>query len=72
MSQIVDNLSDIVFSRNHVTPTFIRVVSPRETTMIVGGTAGESTVMNEYIRLSALPQELRERVIAAIKAQIGW
>lgn len=71
MSQQIDSLVQPVFCNNPTVPLVVRTVTPRaDGTMLVGGSAQGGQVVSEYILLSALPQDLRERVITAIKAQM--
>ncbi len=70
MSQVVDNTVDMIQTTNTTIPLVIRVVQPRKAGEMQGGAAGNSNVVNEYVLLSAMPQELKDRVIMAIKAQM--
>jgi hypothetical protein len=71
MSQQIDTLVQPVFCNNPTVPLVVRTVTPRaDGTMLVGGAAQGGQVVSEYILLSALPQDLRERVVTAIKAQM--
>lgn len=70
MSQVVDNTVDMIQTTSTVVPLVVRVVQPRKAGEIMGGAAANSNVVSEYVLLSALPAELRERVVTAIKAQM--
>lgn len=71
MSQIVDTLSGFIHSSSSAVPLVIRTVTPRaDGTMLVGGAPAGGQVVSEFVLLSALPAELRERVVTAIKAQM--
>lgn len=71
MSQQIDTLVQPVFCNNPTVPLVVRTVTPRaDGTMLVGGAAQGGQVVSEFILLSALPQDLRERVVTAIKAQM--
>lgn len=70
MSQNVATLTQTIHSNDNGPPLVIRTVTPRvgANVQMEGGSPSQGTVMSEYILLSALPQELRERVVTAIKA----
>ena len=71
MTQQVQTLVQPIVAADATIPLFIRTVTPRSNgTMLVGGAAVGGEVTKEYILLDALPQDLRERVITAIKAQL--
>lgn len=70
MSQVVDSTVDMIQTTSTTIPLVVRVVQPRKAGEMQGGAAGNNNVVSEYVLLSALPQELKERVITAIKAQM--
>lgn len=70
MSQVVDNTVDMIQTTSTTVPLVVRVVQPRKPGEMQGGAAANSNVVSEYVLLSSLPQELKERVITAIKAQM--
>jgi hypothetical protein len=71
MSQVVDTTTQMIQTTDTTVPMVLRVVQPRKPGEMMGGAAASSNVVSEYVLLSALPQELKERVITAIKAQMG-
>ena len=71
MSQQVDTLQGFIHSTNATVPLVIRTVTPRaDGSNFVGGAPAGGNVVSEYILLSALPADLKERVVTAIKAQM--
>jgi hypothetical protein len=71
MSQQVESLSQFIHCAQPSVPLVVRAVTPRaDGSMIVGGSPGGGQVVSEYVLLSALPAELKERVVTAIKAQM--
>lgn len=71
MSQVVDNTVDMIQTTNTTVPLVIRVVQPRKPGESSAGPAANNNIVSEYVLLSAIPQELKERVVIAIKAQMG-
>jgi len=70
MSQVVDNTVDMIQTTSTTIPMVIRVVQPRKPGEISAGPSANSNVVSEYVLLSAIPQDLKDRVIMAIKAQM--
>lgn len=70
MSQKVQTLTQPVFSDDNGPPLVIRVVTPRAgaNLQMEGGSPSQGGQVSEYVLLSVLPPELRERVVTAIKA----
>lgn len=69
MSQNVDTLAQPIYSNSAGAPLVIRTVTPRAgVVQMEGGVLTQGGQISEYVLLSALPQELRERVVTAIKA----
>lgn len=71
MGQLVDSLTDFIHSVDFRVPLVLRTLTPGPpNSMHVGGTVSSAPAVSEYILLSALPPELKERVVTAIKAQM--
>lgn len=72
MSQQVDTLVQPIVSTNPVVPLVVRCVTSRAgNTMLTSGAPEGGQVINEYVLLSALPQDLKERVITAVRMLAG-
>ena len=70
MSQEVSTLNQPIFSNDNGPPLVIRTVTPRSgaNVQVEGGSSSAGKVVSEYVLLSVLPPELKERVVTAIKA----
>lgn len=69
--QKVDLYSPIVHDRVEKPPLTIRVGVYSTNAMVEGGTPGSSLQPEVYVLLSALPQDLQQRVKTAVQAIIS-
>ncbi len=69
MNQIVSTLKQPILSNEFGPPLVIRTVTPKANPnfQTEHGAMESQNLVSEYILLNALPAELRERVITAIK-----
>lgn len=63
----------MIYSDTVQVPLVVRTSTPRadSTMQVAGGTPSQGFNVSEYVLLTALPKELRDRVVLAIKAQLG-
>lgn len=69
MSERVD-LTQPIISASGEKPAFVRVVFPAPRVEIAGGGPLGGASTEEYVRLSLLPQELRDRVVLVIRESL--
>lgn len=62
--------SQLVHSVSGDKPAFIKVVFPSPTMEVAGGGPLGGQTTEDYIRLSMLPKELRDRVVLYIKESL--
>lgn len=68
--QTVRSLAHPVVAIESVKPLFIRTYIPAPAFLQEGGTSAASLKLEEYVLLSALPADLKDRVVTFIKAAI--
>lgn len=66
--QTVVTLTLPITSADSTRPLFIRTLSPRPNQLHTGGYSSGGMVQEEYVQLSVLPDDLKNRVITAIQA----
>lgn len=67
-TQRVDLYQPIEAARAGAQPLVLRVAVRHGTDMVVGGVPSGSVKVENYVLLSALPEELRTRVVLAVQA----
>lgn len=65
------NLYQPVYSQHPHSPLVVRVVVGSNNQMIVGGVPAGPPKIENYVQLSSLPEELRQRVELAVQALIS-
>lgn len=72
MNPKITTLEQPIYASSVVVPLVIRTVTPRADAgmYVAGGVPSQGENISEYILVSALPPELRERVVTAINAML--
>ena len=71
MENKVDLYKPVYADRVGPAPLVIRAIVTPNTSAMVGGVPSSTTVVENYILLSALPKELQERVRTAVQSLIA-
>lgn len=66
--QVVDLFKPIRAARQGAVPVALRVVSQPYANYVAGGVPSTSLKNETYVLLSALPEEIQQRVVTAINA----
>lgn len=72
MNPKIATLEQPIHAASSAVPLVIRTVTPRTDAgmYVAGGVPAQGENVSEYILVSALPAELRERVVTAINAML--